>query len=183
MPELEALARVARTSFDDYSPRLVVDAVNALQALGRAAALEHVAAIADDVPPPPDATGLLWVLRVLFEVPTPPGHPPVALGEPDVPLPPRPEALPRFPIVLAGDVPFLTVRGYTLAGLPEGIEPHLDFYRSADAAIRAAPLAPASGPAAEDDFMRQWQAAYGSGSAPPVDDLLALQLDRLRTGA
>jgi hypothetical protein len=182
MPAKEAMARVAATSFADYSPALVIEAVNALRPLGRDAALEHVAAAAADAAPPPDATGVLWVLRVLFDVAIPPGHPPVQLGTPDVPAPTRPDALPRFPIVLAGDVPFLVVSGYVLAGLPEGVEPHLDFYRRERAEIRKASLVPMSGSAVEEEFTREWQGAYAGGPVPALDDLVALQLERLRAG-
>src|SRR5262245_13157803 len=95
---------------DDYDPGVVISAVNALLPLGKNAALSEVAALE----PEPPASGLFWVLRVLFEVPDPPGFPPVILGTPAIPPPSDPASLPRYPIVVVRDVPLLIAGGYVL---------------------------------------------------------------------
>jgi hypothetical protein len=154
-----ALARAADLKFSDYDPARVVEAVNELQPLGKDAALERVEALLGDRDPQKPAYGVLWVLRVLFEVPDGAGFPPVRIGQPTVTPPRDPASLPRFPIVLAGDVPLLAVRGYTLGGLAEPVDVHVDYYRE-HGTLRAAPLSP-SPENAEDEFMRQWKAAYG----------------------
>jgi hypothetical protein len=147
-----------------------VAAVNELQPLGKGPALERVAARRADQ----DALGLFWVLRTLFDVPSDPGHPPVRLGQPEPPEPDDPSALPRFPIVLALDLPLLAVRGYALAGLPEPVEAHIAYYRE-HGSVRASPLAPpAGGAGVEAEFARLW------GAGEHRDEALALVREQLR---
>jgi hypothetical protein len=177
---VSALARAARLSFGDYSPAAVVEAVEELRAAGRDEALARLEAAIQDAPPPPDATGLLWVMRVLFDVPADVGFPPVLLGEPDVPPPPDPGALPRFPIAIFRDVPFLVVRGYALGGLPEPVEAHTAYYRE-HGTIAADPLAPVVSLDLERDFLRAWPALYAPDEAPDVSDLIGAQVRRLTT--
>jgi hypothetical protein len=173
------LAEVAATSFDDYSPRLVASAVNDLRPLGRDEALQRIRAAGAQVPPPPDATGLLWVARTLFDLPPGIAFPPVRLGAPDISPPRDPAALPRFPVAIYRDIPFLLVRGYVLSGLPEGLDAHLAFYAD-QGTVRAVDLSP---PPADADlvgqFMSHLQNAYGAEAAPPVTDVITAQIERL----
>lgn len=175
-----SLARVAATSFDDYSPALVAAAVNDLRPLGAAAALAAIRGAGTSVPPPPGATGLLWAARVLFDLPDGVAFPRVRLGTPVV-APPRELAeIPRFPVLLEQDVPFLLVRGYELAGLPESLDDHLAVYDDAGT-VREAALDPAA-PSAdlERAVLARWAAAHAGATAPDVADLVAAQLARLR---
>lgn len=152
------LDEVAVMGVGEYDPLKVVDAVNALQPLGKERALDEVSArgAAGGYP-----YGLVWVLRVLFDVPEDPGFPPVRLGTPTIPPPPDPAKLPRFPIVMVRDVPLLAVRGYILRGLPEPIEDQVEFYR-AHGSVRSEPLAPPASPeGVAEEFAGQWRAAYG----------------------
>jgi hypothetical protein len=165
----------ARLSFDDHDPVLVVAAVGELVPLGRDAALRRIREVAADVPPAPDAVGLMWVLRTLFDVPADVGHAPLDLGDPDVPPPPG-NSLPRFPIVLVQDVPLLVVRGYVLAGFPGSVADNADFYEE-HGRIRAAPLAPEPD-GLREAFHRVWGEAY-PGGPPPVDDVVAAQFARM----
>lgn len=176
----ETLARVAATSFHDYSPALVADAVNDLRPLGRETALQRIRAAGTLVPPPPDATGLLWVARVLFDVPPGTAFPPVRLGAPNVAPPRKPAALPRFPIVIYRDIPFLVVRGYVLGGLPEGLNDHLAFYGD-HGTVRRVPLSPVPSSAnLEREFISHWEVAYHGEPAPNVADIIRAQIERLR---
>ena len=73
------LDRLAATTFEDYSPSLVVNVVNDLIRLSREDVLERITAAAARVPPPPECTGLLWLIRVLFDVPARLSFPPCDL--------------------------------------------------------------------------------------------------------
>jgi hypothetical protein len=170
------LARAAAMGFEDYDPARVVEAVNELQPLGKDAALERVdAAAAED--PQADAFGLFWVLRVLFEVPPEQGFPPVRIGEPTVAPPPKSGPLPRFPIVLAQDVPLLAVRGYMLGGLAEAVENHVRYFRE-HGTVREAPLSPEPAEA-EEAFLHQWRAAYGDDYPAEGPAVVREQLARM----
>jgi hypothetical protein len=177
---MSTLDKAARMQIGEYNPDLVVDAVNALQPLGKQKALEDIKAyLAQRGPAGNDAAGLFWVLRALFDIPPGQAFPPVRLGQPDVAPPASPDALPRFPIVVARDVPLLVVRGYALGGFPEPVTAHVGYFE-AHGTLRAAPLAPARSRAdVTAEFARQWAAAYG-GSPPDVSALIAAQLARMR---
>lgn len=166
-------------SFGDHSPGLVASAVNDLIGAGKDAALEQLAAVSATVPAPPDATGLLWVLRVLFEVPPGMGFPTVSLGSPVPEPPPDPAALPRFPIDIVRDVPFLVVRGYLLAGAPQGVEDHLAFFAEYGT-VRDTPLSPAAGDQQlEDAFASHWASVHGDQPTPDISDIIGAQIARL----
>ncbi len=170
------LDRLAATTFEDYSPSLVVNVVNDLIRLSREDVLERITAAAARVPPPPECTGLLWLIRVLFDVPARLSFPPVRLGSPLVPPPPNPNTLPRFPIDIFEDVPFLVVPGYILGGLPQSVEEHIAFF-SDNGRVREVALAPAKG----DDqliqgFLSHWDEAYGSSAAPDISSIVVNQV-------
>jgi hypothetical protein len=173
------LQRAAAIGVEDYDPGPVVEAVNELQPLGREGALREIEAQLAGPANGTDNLGLFWVLRVLFEAPE---FAPVRLGQPDIPPPADPAALPRFPIVLARDVPLLVVGGYDLAGLAEPVQAHVDFYRERGE-VRARPLAPPEGmDGVEDDFARQWTAAYGERHAEVVLARVRSQIARMPLG-
>ena len=171
------LERVAETPPDRYDPGAVIDAVNALHALGKDEALlavERRADEANDVP-----YGLFWVLRTLFDVPPDRGFPPVRLGQPDIPAPAQPQRLPRFPVMIVNDVPLLAVRGYSLGGMPEPVQAHVDYFR-AEGELRASPLSrPSSREGIEDAAMEAWRDAYGDAHAGAVAALVREQLARM----
>lgn len=134
----------------DPDPLPLIQAVNALQRLGKARALAvldeylRVSSWLDD----PGREGTFLVMRTLFEVPDDPGHlPPMFVGAPAPAAPADPRALPRFPLVIVEDVPFRVVYGYMLAGHPEQPEQHLEWFRR-NGVIRERPLAPPAEPLA-----------------------------------
>ena len=174
---MSMLDKVATMRVEDYDPVIVVEAVNALQPLGQAKALEAIDAYLAARRKGESSPGLFWLLRVLFDVPAGAAFPPVRLGQPDVAPPASVALLPRFPIVIVDDVPLLVVSGYMLGGLPEPVESHVAYFR-AHGVIRAAPLAPAAATAdVEADFARVWRAAYGA-DAPDVSAHVRAQLAR-----
>jgi hypothetical protein len=174
------LEPAATIPLDAYDPAAVIRAVNALQPLGTARALDAIDAYLAGRAAGQETTGLFWVLRVLFDVPAAVGFPPVGLGQPTIPPPADPAALPRYPIVMARDVPLLAVRGYFLGGLPEPVEAHVAYFR-AHGTIRPQPLRPPAGlDGVEEDFLRQWRAAYGDAHTAEVRATIQEQLRRLR---
>ena len=85
------------------------------------------------------------MLRTLFEVPNDPRYmPPMYVGAPGPEAPDNPKLLPRFPIVIEGDIPFLVVRGISCggSGIPES---HVRFFREVRD-LRAKPLVPTAEP-------------------------------------
>lgn len=153
------LEQAATLTVEDYDPARVVRAVNALHVLGKERALDEVASWQRGHR---DAQGLFWVLRVLFDLPAGQAFPPVRIGQPNLPPPADPAALPRFPILIVRDTPFLVVAGYDLGGLPEAVDAHVAFFR-AHGVLRDRPLAPPGSPAGLEQEARQHlAAAYGS---------------------
>ena len=145
----------------NYDPAIVVAAVNALQPLGKLKALEQIESFLGSRHERKHPSGLFWVLRVLFDVPAERGFPPVVMGTPDIPPPADPGTLPRFPILILRDVPFLLVRSYMLMGLPEPVEAHVGYFRNYGT-LRERPLAPGSSlDGVEQEFLQLWRAAYG----------------------
>lgn len=179
-PMTVLLDQAAAMSVAEYNPASVIQAVNALQPLGKDKALEAIASYLGSRDTSQDATGLFWVLRVLFDVPVERGFPPVRIGQPTIPPPADPATLPRYPIVMVQDVPLLAIRGYHLGGLPEPVEAHVAYFRT-HGTIRSRPLAP---PAAldgiEEDFLRQWRTAYGDAYAAQARATIQEQIIRLR---
>ncbi|MBL8678122.1 MAG: hypothetical protein JNK05_03110 [Myxococcales bacterium] len=176
---LNNIAAIGAIDAARFDPAPLVRAVNALQPLGRDAALDvideylrvHNGALAalDE--------SVFLLLRALF-VPSSPhrAHPPAALGAPSVMPPTNPDDLPAFPLAIADDVPFVLVTGYTLGGVPQPAEQHMPWYR-ASATIRPRPLAPNSATAlatfAATAGGRHFFAAEPSGRA-----MLTSQLQR-----
>jgi hypothetical protein len=173
------LTHAAATSVEDYNPAHVIAAVNALQLLGKQTALEQIETFLKTRDRAGYPFGLLWVLRVLFDLPPGHGFPPVRIGRPSIPPPDDPGTLPRFPIVLVRDVPFLAVRGYDLAGIPEGVEVHVAYFRD-HGTIRTRPLTqPPSLAGVEEEFLRLWKAAYGEAYATQALETITTQCARL----
>jgi len=166
-------------SFDDYNPAHVIQAVNALQPLGKDEALERFDSYLKSRHKGKDTYGLFWVLRVLFEVPTEQGFPPVSLGTPNIPPPADPGKLTRFPIVMLRDIPFLVVRGYTLRGLPEPVEAHVAYFRTHGAIREQILHPPASMEGIEEEFQQRWKAAYDDAYASVALKTIKTQIAKL----
>ncbi len=135
------------------NPLLLIRAVNALQKLGKEKAIAalteylRVSSSFDDG----GREGTFLVLRALFDVPDKPGFlPTMQVGAPSPPGPPDPHAVPRYPVIIVDDIPFVLVRGYELGGQPEPPESHLEWFR-ANGVLRRAPLVPTTTPLATLD--------------------------------
>ncbi len=185
-PELRRLLRLldGAPALDGYrfDPLAVIQIVNTLQPLGKERALaamrEYVrvsSAHADRA-----REGLFVILRVLFEVPGDPGHhPPMFVGAPAPPAPSDPRRLPRFPVILEGDVPLLVVSGYMLGGMPQPVSQHLDHFARVGQ-LRARPLRPVDDPLSLLDRIRRAPAwPYSGAACEQVSALLANQLLRV----
>lgn len=134
-----------------YNPREVIRAVNLLQPLGKEkslAAIDEFLRVASHFHDS-GREGVFLVLRTLFDVPADPGYmPPMLVGAPTPAEPDGHSLLPRFPIAIEGDIPFLLVEGYSLAGFPEQPESHVAYFRK-HGQVRAKPLAPSDRPFVE----------------------------------
>lgn len=172
------LDQASTMHFEDYSPAYVIRAVNALQSLGKKKALERIDSYLENRDKNKDAYGLFWVLRVLFEVPAKQGFPLARLGKPTIASPAKPGTLPRFPIVMVKDIPFLVIRGYFLRGLPEPVETHVAYFR-AHGILREQLLAPpASMKGVQEAFLQRWKAAYGDAHAAEALETIKAQIAR-----
>lgn len=134
-------------------PLALIQAVNALQRLGRQRALAAVAEYLrvsswlDD----PGREGTFLVLRALFEVPDPPGYlPAMMVGAPSPPGPADAKAAPRFPLTIVDDIPLKLVGGYSLAGQAQPPEDHLAWFQH-HGILRRRPLTPPATPLATLD--------------------------------
>jgi len=133
-----------------YDPRRIVEAVNALQPLGKEKALSAVGEYLRVASGFHDSgrEGVFLILRCLFDVPADPGFMPhMYCGAPLMSPPEDAKKAPRFPIVIQGDVPLLLIRGYNLGGYPEQPQSHLEYFRK-HGQIRKQPLVPTDDPLA-----------------------------------
>lgn len=176
---VSTLERAFTMRFEDYNPQYVISAVNALRELEKKEALRQIEQYIDHHQDANESLGVFWVLRVLFDVPSDPGFPPVALGKPDIPPPENVELFPRYPIVLVQDVPFLVVHGYMLRGLPVTVTEHVAYFK-AHGSIREKPLHPvATSAAIEEEFTQLWSAAYGEEYKAVTLHTIRAQLARM----
>jgi hypothetical protein len=122
-------------------PARLIQAVNALQPLGKERALAvvdeylRVASFLDN----PGRDGVFLVMRALFDVPAT-GMPSMMVGMPTR-SPKDRVLLPRFPLVIVGDVPLQLAGGYMLSGEAELPEQDVAWFR-AHGVLRTKPLAP-----------------------------------------
>jgi hypothetical protein len=173
----DVLEAASSSDFSTYDPTTVINAVNALVSLGKDGALAAIDKfLARQDPEDNPRQGLFLVLRVLFDADP---HPPLRLGGAPLGPPRDPAAMPRFPIVVVDDVPLMLISGYTLAGLPEPLSSHLDYYRN-HGTLRAAPLTPAQGVDRRAAFAKVYQSAYGAPPEPGVRGFIDDQLHRLQ---
>ncbi len=174
------LTEAAFTPIENYHPGHVIEAVNALQPLGKEPALARIESFLAGSGRSRQPHGLFWVLRVLYDLPAGVAFPPVLLGTPNLPPPEAAGILPRFPIVILRDIPFLLVRGYVLRGLSEPVHAHVDFFR-AHGILRAQPLTPPpSLEGIDDEFRRICQEAYPASDASAMLRTIRGQIARLR---
>lgn len=151
-----------------FDPLRVIQAVNALQPLGKADALAvideflRVSSVLDD----PGREGVFMVLRTLFDPPTGQALPPMMVGGPS-PAPKDERVFPRFPVVVVDDIPLTLTRGYILGGHAEQPEDHIRWYRT-HATLRATPLHPPDAPLAAVD--RAFAAGAPQAVAAGLDD-------------
>lgn len=129
------------------NPLLYIQLVNTLQPLGKDRSL---AVIAEYLRVSSyhlgDRNPLFILLRLLFEVPEDPGFMPrMMVGAPSVKEPDDGKLIPLFPVVLMGDIPLNLVIGYSLAGTPQPVEEHLEYFRKSGK-WRERPLHPSSQP-------------------------------------
>ncbi len=146
---LRLIDKAPRVWGSSFNPRTIIQIVNRLQPLGKEkalAAIDEYLRVAPRWESWPAREGLFLVLRVLFDVPEDPGYMPwMHLGLPNLQRPFDPKRLPHFPLVLLDDIPLLLIRGYELAGSPEPVEVHVDYFRK-HGQIRAKPLRPSDAP-------------------------------------
>jgi hypothetical protein len=171
----------------DFNPLPLIQAVNQLQPLGKELALQvleewsRVASIWHDRA---GYRGAYLVPRVLFDVPADPGFmPELRLGAPAVPQQEDKSILPRFPIAMEDDIPFLVNPGYTLGGRAELPGVQLGYFRK-HGTIRAKPLAPTGNPlAAMDRLLASPRSPYTEGDSSSAShegrNILELQCLRL----
>jgi hypothetical protein len=141
-----------------YNPRPVIRAVNLLQPLGKEkalAAIDEFLRVSFRYTDDHAREGVFLLLRTLFEVPDvatvfddkrelKPGlMPPIYGGAPEALADKK--LLPRFPIAIEGDIPFLLVVGYNIGGRPQRPEPHVAYFRKFGR-LRAKPLSPTARP-------------------------------------
>ncbi len=150
-PVIDAVIEAIRVACEnDFDPRSMILAVNALQPLGKEAALQHLEAFLAAREKVnrhfADADALFWILRLLFEpielhrrIPVPRAF--VRSVDSDV----EPN-WPLNPIVVVADIPFRFIGGGIVGtGMPEEPRSHMQFVRR-HCVIRDAPLHPSRDP-------------------------------------
>jgi hypothetical protein len=157
---LEALNDLPGLHGLGYNPRPVIRAVNLLQPLGKKKAMaaidEYLRVSLDFTDEGQGAAqqGLFLLLRTLFEVqtvfpddePSTPGYMPPMYRYAAIPDEPKDKKLlPRFPIAIEGDIPFLLVEGYDLVDGTEPPNSHVEYFRKFGT-LRPKPLEPTARP-------------------------------------
>lgn len=171
------LNKVLQTPVGVYNPADVMAVVNTLVPLGKTKALEEISAVipANTL----DAVGAFWVLRVLFELPPEEFYPTVKIGRPNIPPPEAAYIMPRFPIVIVWDIPFLVVKGYDLNGVPERVEGHINYFREYGIIRHQELTLPKSSSGIEAEFLTQWESAYGDAYLREGTSIFKEQLNKV----
>jgi hypothetical protein len=132
---------------DGYNdPLHLIRVTNYLQPLGKEKALAIIGEYARIHAIGVDETWLFLLLRVMFDVPQPPGHmPEMAIGVMSPALPEDRTRIPRFPMVIIDDVPFSLLWGVTLIGKAQPVSQHVEYFRE-HGTIRAGKLRPPDDP-------------------------------------
>ena len=130
-----------------YDPLRMIQAVNTLQPLGKKKALAAISEYLRVTPfPRKSREGMFLLLRILFEARGSRGNKPgMYIGTPMPPDSSDPKLIPRFPVVLEGDIPFCLVEQYLLVGSPQLVEDHVEYFRK-HGTMRARPLLPTNVP-------------------------------------
>lgn len=180
-PLLRVLDTAPPLRGDSYDPRSVIRIVNALHPLGKEKSL---AAIEEYLRVAPNLAyarcGLYVVLRVLFDVPNPPGQPEVIQGLPGPLIPTKSDVVPRFPVLLIDDIPLLLVSGYRGSGSDDA-EAHLPYFRKFGT-LRPKALVPPDAPLgilAKFDNMPRWYVERSSHDVPHLRSIVMSQLLRM----
>lgn len=153
------LNKVLNTPVEAYDPKDVMVAVNTLLPLGKAKVLEEITAALS--PAKPSTPGAFWILRVLFDLPPEEFFPLVKIGQPDIPPPEVSDLIPRFPIAIIRDIPFLVIKRYDLSGMPEPVDGHMTYFREYGILKHRELFPPKQPDGIEDEFLELWHAAYG----------------------
>jgi hypothetical protein len=149
-PALRKLLQLidAPTGRDAHNPLFLIQAVNALQPLGKEKAIAALREYTRVEPPYTFEKDMqvFLILRLLFEVPPNPGYMPrMRVGGPQPSEPADSKLLPLFPLVLADDIPLNMVVGYMLFGAAEPVSNHLDYFQQ-NGSLRQHPLLPGNDP-------------------------------------
>lgn len=178
----------------DFNPAAMVEVVNALHAMGEAAASRIVRTRAESLDHARDDGGqgllvrgqLSLLVRLLWcPAPPHPAWPELHLGRPDIPLPPPDATWPLLPLVLSEDLPFLLVGGYKLGGSLLPATTVLEQLR-AIAQWRPRPLMPASPPRLALEKLvasPAWQTRIPQARQATLRAMLQLQAERAESGA
>lgn len=162
-PLLQLIDTLPRCSGEEYSPLPVIRVVNSLHGLGKEKALaviDEYLRLASHFHS--DAReGLFLVLRVLFELPKDGAMPTMFIGQPDPEGPKEKKTLPRFPVVLVGDVPLFVVNGYRLAGRAQQVEAHVKHFRK-NGKLRGNALQPSLEPWTLPQKIENWTGDEGT---------------------
>lgn len=161
----------------EADPLWLVQAANTLIPLGKSRALAVVLEFSrlDGRSGYPQTNDLFFLLRVMFEVPNPPGYMRVpALGYGLSSGPVDQQAMPRFPVAVVDDVPFSLWDFAMMAGSPERIESHVKYFAES-CTLRSTRLRPPDDPfLAYQSLVQssQWSASKADDSA--LRDVLML---------
>lgn len=174
---------------ETYNPRHIIEIVNALQPLGKEKALAALDAYCQVV----DNKWVYAILRTLFDVPANPGYlPPLKQvvdrkvrkfsDFPDEPTadPSKPDdlkAVPRFPVLLAGDIPFFVVHTYTVSSPFASAGTEIPYFRRSGI-FRSSNLHPVTDPLSVPDNimgMPGWSYRNWSATATAEHD----RIDRM----
>jgi hypothetical protein len=188
----EAFCDLPAVDEREYNLRPVIQAVDLLQPLGKTKALaaieEFLRVSHEDLDDRP-REGLFLVLRTLFDVPTgktlfpgdddlsPPGFmPPMIIAIQSLEELTDRKLLPRYPIVIEGDIPFLMCRGVGIGGGIQSVREHVDYFRKFGT-LRPNPLVPTPRPFVAMDAVARYPRWAFKGKS---DEFLYYEKNELR---
>jgi hypothetical protein len=190
---LEALDELPAVDELGYNPRPVIRAVNLLQPLGKQkalAAIDEFLRVSFWFTARGSQEGLFLVLRTLFEVPTektafphdrvesPHGcMPPMLIGVANLDEPTDMKLLPRYPIVIEDDIPFLICTRIAGGGMPQHPASHVAYFRKYGT-LRKKPLAPTTKPFDAVGAVAKFRRWYFQSKS---DEFLTYKEEDLRT--
>lgn len=111
-----------------FNPTTILEVSNELSSLSKEQIIDTVKTTYSSYQGMSSGYGLFLLLQLVFEIPDSLEYPDLIWGIPNISKPDSSTIQDRFPLLMVEGFPILLPGGYTLNGLPDNLESHIEFY-------------------------------------------------------